>query len=585
MRATPGSCSDGRVLRSLRACVRLALVVLLSLSFASRASATTARGYRLIADQAAASGHYAQAVAAYRSEAAIYRQKGDVEAARVEEGKADRWTTEITLYTQAPAPSNPGLPLYSAQKLEPASGCYLGGYAEADDSLSDTGQEDTGYSTREVALGQRIGKRLATAFTYSHYGEPFPSNWAHALLAAGIAPQIALEPNDGLDAVQDNDYLEQYARSAAECDGPVFLRFAAEMNGDWTNYHDNPALYRLKFKLVHDVMQKVAPNVAMIWCVNSIPVESIPDYYPGDDCVDWVGVNFYSVLHHDNKMDRPADFEHPADMLRFVYDRYSARKPIAICEFGASHRELLAPNLDRSDAACAAIAELYAAIPRQFPRVKLIDIFDCDNLRHARAGRQFNDYCITDSDTVLATFRLAVAPAYYLTSVVQGAQANPADIYVPLSDGMIVSRNATLSACVKTYSRPFSLVYRINGKEIGRANGPGPCEALAPDDLAPGKIQIEAQALDSHETPAGEELLAVDGAPVPSAPNNRLASENQNQAPPIPVGGTNSGSIRTQVSPVAEDPSIMIFGGVGVAFVLGSTLFVLLSIRRRLRKG
>ena len=36
----------------------------------------------------------------------------------------------------------------------------------------------------------------------------------------------------------------------------------------------------------------------------SVPKKGHP-YYPGDEYVDWVGVNFYSVYYHDNGPSRP----------------------------------------------------------------------------------------------------------------------------------------------------------------------------------------------------------------------------------------------------------------------------------------
>src|ERR671932_397214 len=98
------------------------------------------------------------------------------------------------------------------------------------------------------------------------------------------------------------------------------------MNGSWTPYHGDPPRYREKFRLVHSVLRRKAPNAVLIWCVNNIPDAEIDPYYPGDDAVDWVGVNFYNVLYFDNDRSRPADRVHPADMLQRVYARYAARK-------------------------------------------------------------------------------------------------------------------------------------------------------------------------------------------------------------------------------------------------------------------
>ena len=470
--------------------------------------AETARGYRQLADEGVARGDYQQAAEDYRAEAAVYSRLGDVNAAKIEEMKAQRWSTTVRLYTTtAPDPTS-ARRLFTGAKYEPVYGCYLGGYVEADDSLSDAADSRGRRLPQEEAFDDVVGKRLATFFQYVHYGEPFP-RWAGEVSRRGIAPHIAFEPNDGLDVVRDDAYLQRFARQAAACKMPVFLRFAAEMNGDWTNYHDNPALYRRKFRLVHDVMARLAPNVVMVWCPNTIPEDTIDEYYPGDDVVDWVGVNFYSVLHHDNNPSVPADFEHPVSMLKYIYAKYSARKPIAICEYGASHRESLAPDVDRSPVAAAKILELFAAIPREFPRVKLIDIFDCDNLRHARAGRRLNDYSVTNSPSVLAAFREAVAPDFYLSSVpgppnVESGSADlpPTDLptYVhPITPDLAMTGIARVSAFIKTYEDRPTVVYSVDGHVIRRLVSPGDYSIdLDTSKLSPGKHVLGVRVIDSY---------------------------------------------------------------------------------------
>src|SRR5690606_26333908 len=152
--------------------------------------------------------------------------------------------------------------------------------------------------------------------------------------------QIAWEPKN-LNDVQDNKYLRDCARFLRKLDWPVFIRFAGEMNGAWTPYHRDPIAYRNKFRLVHKVLTSTAPKVATIWAVNSIPLENIPRYYPGDDGCDWVGINLYSVPFYDNNRNRPAFQDDPLTLIEPIYARYAARKPIAIGEYAASHQAAL----------------------------------------------------------------------------------------------------------------------------------------------------------------------------------------------------------------------------------------------------
>ena len=424
-----------------------------------------------------------------------------ITAPTVERFKADRWATNLGVYAEVAPDRNVLAKFFTHAKFEPVYGCYLSAYVQADQLLPHDEQRIS-----EEVLGHVLHKKLAVAWDYSEYGHDFPANWARTLLHRGIVPEIALEPNRGLNSVRNDDTLQQFARDAAGCNGPVFLRFAGEMNGDWTAYHGDPALYRAKFRLVHDVMAKLAPNVAMIWCVNHIPHENIDQYYPGDDYVDWVGVNFYSVLHHDNDPRRSAISEHPASLLRYVYDKYASRKPIAICEYGASHREQLAQSQDRADVAAVKYAELMSALPRQFPRVKMVGLYDSDNLtaRFVRADRRLNDYSVTDNMTLTRAVTEAVSPDYFLSEVVTDEQKDLPNAITRLVPGTVLSSPAKISVWVNTYDLEPTVITIVDGKVVSREHTPGTYVTfLNYPTLGPGVHRLHIDILDMHGHHAG----------------------------------------------------------------------------------
>jgi hypothetical protein len=466
--------------------------------------ATDASECRRLADQAVARGEYAQAASYYRQEAEVYRARGDRNAAEIESLKAERWSIELDLYCDVPPARADLLPLYTGAKYEPVYGCYLGACVTYDDRLAE------GARSPEGALAALIGKPLAVAYDYGWYGDDFPSGWAWELRQSGIAPQIAWEPRD-LRKVQDDAYLQDWARAAASCGGPIFLRFAGEMNGDWTPYHGDPELYREKFRLVHDVMARLAPNVAMIWCVNTVPEGNMDRYYPGDQYVDWVGVNFYSVRYHDNNPDQPCAWEPPTALLQYVYSKYAARKPIAICEYGATHEDTVEKGAQRADFAVAKLQQLFSALPRQFRRVKMIDIFDCNNLTCRYSGRPFNDYCLTDNSLVTAGFRAAVAPDYFLShAVIGGAQSALPTHVQALRPGAVLSGVAALTAWIKTWELQPSATYEVDGKPVATVAGPGVYRYdLDTATLAPGPHTLGLVARDECGEEAGRKEIAV----------------------------------------------------------------------------
>jgi hypothetical protein len=288
-------------------------------------------------------------------------------------------------------------------RFEPKSGCYLGAFVV----------NDINVERRMDVWEKVVGKRHASYLTYAGYGQPFPTEWVRSVRSVGAAPNIALEPNGGLSEVRDNAYLRRWARSAAASGGPVFLRFASEMNGAWTAYHGNPWLYRSKFRLVASVMRREAPNVAMVWTPYCLPAGNIPAYYPGDDAVDWVGVNIYSVHHHNGNLEEPADQEDPLELLKPVYDRYAAKKPIQISEYAATNY-CQACGQDLPGFAIQKMSRLYRSLPARFPRVKMIYWFSWDTIS---GGAAENNYAVTGHEEVLAAYRRLTHQTYFLPTI------------------------------------------------------------------------------------------------------------------------------------------------------------------------
>ena len=410
----------------------------------------------------------------------MYRRVGDLNGAKVEEMKADRFTSSIRLFAHPPQSLWHKPPPYRLQKHEPLYGCYLGAFIDRDERLGRLLTDENGQSHYDPEVFASVTRRKhASAFWYLAYGRRFPSRWVERLKKQRVAPHIAWEPNQGLDAVQDDYYLREFADAAAEANCPIFLRFAAEMNGGWTRYGGDPLQYRTKWGVVQKVMARYAPNVAMVWCVNSIPETNIALYYPGDAYVDWVGVNCYSVPYHDNIPARSAFAENPADLVRFVYDNYARRKPIMVCEYGASHRGA-ADGVDRSVWAARKITEMYAALPRLYPRIKMINVFDMDNLVYAEPGRQLNDYSVTNNETVRTAYARAVGSPYFLSTIGDP----PALPLAPLASGAPISPQLSANGILRVsawarcpYASQVTVRYALNGQEVFRSREFGTYEA------------------------------------------------------------------------------------------------------------
>ncbi len=364
--------------------------------------------YQKLAEHHIELGNNAEAARIFRVQAALYRQKGLADAAQIMEERAAQNETVVRVFAaRNDAPGN-----FAGAPLEPKSGAYIGAFIDRDDALQVPFSGDNFQNHRFPSeFESRVGRRLSSVFTYVKWGN-FPRKWLQMCKEQGVIPQIAWEP-DSLNDVRDDAYLRGCEQFLRELNWPVWIRFAGEMNGDWTPYHGNPALYRQKFRLVHNVLHRGNARVATVWCVNAIPLGNIEPYYPGDDACDWVGVNFYSAPFADNDRSREAFRQSPLSLLDPIYRKYSARKPIAICEYAASHQAKLDMKM-RPDFAIEKMSLLYGALPLLYPRVKMISWFDANNLVHAEPGRQLNNYRLTELPLIQNAFRDLTASPHYL---------------------------------------------------------------------------------------------------------------------------------------------------------------------------
>ncbi len=304
-------------------------------------------------------------------------------------------------------------------KHEPRDGCYLGAFIDLDGTLGNAYVDETGKPRRlPEAFESIVGKRHAMYFFYMGYGQRLPMDWVKRLSSSGKFVHIALEPNNGLGQVQNDAYLRRLADDLYSSGAKVFLRFASEMNGAWPKYGGNPKAYIEKFQLVASVMHRRAPNVAMVWCPYAYPTGNMRSYYPGDEAVDWVGVNMYSVTYFNQDPKTPAHTISPMQMLRFAYRNFAKNKPMMVCEYGATHYSKL-EDKEVTEFAVRNIRDLYASLRTEFRNVKAINYFNTNNL--LLGHRRNNDYSVTNSPAVLKAYRKAIASSYFITKAPKAA--------------------------------------------------------------------------------------------------------------------------------------------------------------------
>jgi len=132
--------------------------------------------------------------------------------------------------------------------------------------------------------------------------------------------------------------IARAARRLAASGKPTLLRWAWEMNGNWYVWsgvkNDGGGANFVKcWQRLHRIFaDEGADNISWVWSPNWSTASpetgnDIPDYYPGDKYVDWVGMSGYNLRR-----------ETPAKLYDAIYNRYSATKPIMISEVGSVDR-------------------------------------------------------------------------------------------------------------------------------------------------------------------------------------------------------------------------------------------------------
>ena len=167
----------------------------------------------------------------------------------------------------------------------------------------------------------------------------------------------------------------------------MLLRLAHEPNGDWYTWSEHydrgapipgntAATYVRAWRHVHALFAAAgAANVAWVWSPNlrDYPAGNRADrYYPGDDVVDWVGIDAYNGGARPPRLDR----HRAADRAALPALR------------GAQARHAAGGGDQRRRQAGGVVDGLAAELPQRYPAVKAVVWFDSAEwqIDHVAAG-------------------------------------------------------------------------------------------------------------------------------------------------------------------------------------------------------
>ncbi len=201
-----------------------------------------------------------------------------------------------------------------------------------------------------------------------HGSIPFFS-WASQSTPASLEePEFQL--SDVISGRYDG-YIREFAEEAKAWGHPFFLRFNWEMNGNWFEWSEGvngnqAGEYVAAWRHVHDIFTEVgATNATWVWCPNVDPtgkLHELASLYPGNEYVDWTGLDGYNYGTNPAHPDRWRNFD---QLYRTTYrelaEEIAPTKPMVIGEMGST---------ESGGSKADWIQEALSEVPSEFPKVR-----------------------------------------------------------------------------------------------------------------------------------------------------------------------------------------------------------------------
>jgi hypothetical protein len=305
------------------------------------------------------------------------------------------------------------------------------------------------------------------------------------------------------------------------------------MNGAWSRWYGDPAKFIAKWQLVTRVMREEAPNVAMVWSPGFVGDQPWQEYYPGDEWVDWVGVNAYHERYFlGNPTTSTPMLEdifyggprtNPLDQLKPLYDTFAGRKPLMLSETGFSWMSRRAAGEDTSAWAADTIRRFYGYLPLLYPRLKAVSYFNVDFVGNP-AVPSSSHYLLSARPNMVKAFRETTATDWYIG----GGAAVPATFWRPAEQATLAGKTH-VATYVNLAAGASRVDYLVDGKLAGTANAL-PWEAdLNLSGLAGGH-SITVRAYDKAGQLGHERTYPIDASAIRVDLNGRYLDFDQ---PPV----------------------------------------------------
>ncbi|MGN6275219.1 MAG: glycoside hydrolase family 26 protein [Solirubrobacterales bacterium] len=367
------------------------------------------------------------------------------------------------------------------------------------------------------------------------------------LVTMGLGKEMTLEAV--VDGSQDAA-IRKWAQEAKAWGHPFLFAPWWEMNGGWYAWGRSPD-FVAAWRHFHDlVVGQGATNVTWTWVVNSIwsdPESNPSPYYPGDEYVDWTGLDSYNWGRNPAQPDRWINPDQTITPTLDIVKELAPTKPFAIVEDASTEY-----GGNKTDW----IREMLTTYLPHHPEIKAYMWF---NWNFPKNGKR-EDWPIESSAPAQQQFRQAIQSSLFVPSPVSlpaltkvpppepasGGSPEAADISpaAEVVGGPDVAVAADGTATVVWSAREGGGEFRVFARRIGAEGTPGATRQLSAsgqDALAPrvalapdGTATVAWIRSDGSNFLVQARRIAPDGTPEEST-RNLSATGHDAAAPQVAV--------------------------------------------------
>lgn len=285
---------------------------------------------------------------------------------------------------------------YSLSLYEPRKGAYLGAYILSNKNL----QFDI------KSFENRTQKSHGIYIRHLRLGDPFPLDWILECASQMKTPHLIIHPPS-----KAFPYQEQLLEGTAEELGEFFVPIFVQFYPDFSHYFGNHIEYQDFFRKAYTIFKKKAPNISMIWSLSSDYIYESHLYDPGDEYIDWIGLNLY--IEADSNQEKKLDVLATLDEFYLMYQH---RKPLMISQLGISHYSTV-DHRYYIEQANGLLKDIYTSLKTRYPKVKAVHYMDFNNIEIQSFDLGQENFCVTEQDELLHNYQNLILPPYFLNEL------------------------------------------------------------------------------------------------------------------------------------------------------------------------